>query len=156
MAISDRVDFLGWQDYASVWRILQRADLLVLPTVREGFPSVLLEAAAAELPIVTTPVGGIPDHFKDGVHAVFVAPGAPAQLARAILELLGDPARRARMGLANRMLVREFASDRVIPEYLRVFRELADCLCRVSEPRLERGAAAGQICRAHLARSGRS
>jgi glycosyltransferase involved in cell wall biosynthesis len=124
MAMSDRVDFLGWQDYASVWRILQRADLLVLPTVREGFPSVLLEAAAAELPIVTTPVGGIPDHFKDGVHAVFVAPGAPAQLARAILELLGDPARRARMGLANRMLVREFASDRVIPEYLRVFRQV--------------------------------
>jgi glycosyltransferase involved in cell wall biosynthesis len=124
MAISDRVDFLGWQDHAGVWRILQRADLLVLPTVREGFPSVLLEAAAAELPIVTTPVGGIPDHFKDGVHAVFVVPGAPAQLATAILELLGDPARRARMGVANRILVRGFAPDRVIPEYMQVFRQM--------------------------------
>ena len=123
--ISQAVEFLGWQSPADVQHVLERAAVLVLPSVREGFPSVVLEAMAAGLPIITTPVGGIPDHLHEGTHALFVPPGDVPALAARIITLLDDPTLRARLGAANLACVQTFAPERVVADYLAILRPLA-------------------------------
>jgi len=83
------------------------ADLLVLSSVHEGLGLVLLEAAAHALPAVATHVGGVPDVVEDGVTGVLVPPGSAEALARALDDLVRDPARRATLGAAAQARVRE-------------------------------------------------
>lgn len=77
-------------------------DIHVLPTLREGFPNVVLEAAAMQVPTVTTRATGAIDSVREGETGLLVAPGCPAQLAGAITTLLRNPHRRNAMGRAGR------------------------------------------------------
>jgi glycosyltransferase involved in cell wall biosynthesis len=87
-------------------------DLLVLPTYREGFGNVLIEAGAMELPVVATRVTGCVDAVQEGVTGLLVAPRQPAELASAIRVLLRDPDLRRRFGLAGReRALREFSPE---------------------------------------------
>ena len=90
-------------------------DLLVLPTYREGFPTVCLEAAAAGIPVVTTEATGARDAVVDGVTGRVVPVGDAAALAAAIAELLDDPARARALGAAAQDRVRaEFLPQRIL------------------------------------------
>ena len=75
--------------------------IVCLPSRAEGLPMVLLEAMSAGLPCVTTSVGSIADAVDDSVGAL-LPPGEPAALARALAELMDDPALRSRKGQAAR------------------------------------------------------
>jgi glycosyltransferase involved in cell wall biosynthesis len=86
--------------------LLANADLSVLPSHTEGLPNVVLEASAAGVPVVATRVGGTPEAIVDGETGWIVPPGDAVVLAGAVLNLLGDPARRARLGAAGREFVR--------------------------------------------------
>jgi len=66
------------------------ADLMVISSLSEGSPNVLLEAMAAGVPVVTTAVGGIPEIVEDQEHALLVPPHNPAAMAQAIDVLLSD------------------------------------------------------------------
>jgi lipopolysaccharide/colanic/teichoic acid biosynthesis glycosyltransferase/glycosyltransferase involved in cell wall biosynthesis len=81
------------------------AEVVALPTWREGFPQVPLEAAAMERPVVGTRVTGCVEAVADGVTGTLVPPGDPRALARAIRAYLDDPARRERHGRAGRARV---------------------------------------------------
>ena len=72
-------------------------DVSVLCSVSEGFPNSLVEAMAAERPIVATDVGGVRDAVRDGETGLLVPPRSPTQLAKAIECLLGDPSLRQAM-----------------------------------------------------------
>lgn len=96
------VSFPGFVRGPEKLRYLQQAALLALPSYAEGVPIAVLEGMAAGLPVVTTPVGGVPDIFVDGVNGLLVPPGEPHALAQAIGRLLDDPDLRAAMGRANR------------------------------------------------------
>jgi len=103
-------------------------DVLVLPTYREGFPGVPLEAQAAGKPVVTTNATGAIDSVQDGKTGVLVPAGDASALARAIGSLLADPAKREEMGHQGQdWVTREFAGDRVraalVNEYQRLTRE---------------------------------
>lgn len=76
--------------------------LLVLPSYFEGQPLVMIEAAAAGLAIVTTPVCGMPDFMTDGVEGRFVPVGDAPRLAATLRELLDDPVRLAALGVNAR------------------------------------------------------
>jgi len=95
-------EFLGSQDPAEMPDLFARADLLVLPSYGEGLPITLLEAMAAALPVVVSPVNAIPEVVSDPENGLFVPPGDRAALTRAIVALARDPERRRRMGAANR------------------------------------------------------
>lgn len=77
-------------------------DLVVLPTYREGFPNVLLEAAAMRVPVVATRVPGCVDAVEDGRTGLLVPPRDPRALASAIARYLHAPAQRRRHGGAAR------------------------------------------------------
>ena len=85
------------------------ADVFCLPSASEGFPVSVLEAMAAGLPLVVTPVGALPEILVDGVGCWFVPYGHPEQLAKVLSELLSPEYRfgRQRMGAENRRAVEE-------------------------------------------------
>jgi glycosyltransferase involved in cell wall biosynthesis len=93
--------------------LLAAADLFVLPSLDDAFPTALLEAMAAGLPVVATRAGGIPEIVDDGATGRLVPPGDPAALARAVAALLGDPAARRALGRAGRRRVAERFSTAV-------------------------------------------
>lgn len=90
-------------------------DVMVLPTWREGFPNVVLEAAASCIPVITTLATGSRDAVLPEVTGLLVPPGYPEAITEAVRKLLGDPARRKRMGIAAReWVIRRFVNQRVI------------------------------------------
>lgn len=106
--VSDLVDWLGAQNNAVVRRELLRADLAVLPCVvaadgeRDGIPIFLCEAMALGVPVVTTPVSGIPELVRDGDTGYLARPDDPASLADALARALGDPAALRAVGERGR------------------------------------------------------
>lgn len=105
--MDERVRWLGVVPGAGA--LLAAFDMLVLSSRTEGIPIVLLEAAAAEVPIVATHVGGVPSMFPDG-EVLLVPPDDPAALAAAMDAVRSDPdAARARALAARRRLERDFA-----------------------------------------------
>lgn len=95
-------EFSGSKNSQEIAPYFENADMLLLPSYSEGLPIALLEGMAASLPVVACPVNGIPEAMSDPDNGIFVPPGDSAALANAILDLVGDPERRARTGVANR------------------------------------------------------
>jgi glycosyltransferase involved in cell wall biosynthesis len=117
------------------------ADLLVLPSLVEGLPLVVLEAMAAGLPVVGTRVCGTSETVVDGVTGRLVPPGrlGPGAdgtgLASAILEVLQDDVLGGRWGTAGRArLERDFTADRMAHETADVYeRVLLDTSARSAD-----------------------
>ena len=97
--------------HARIRDLYREADLFVAPSEiaadgdRDGIPNVLLEAMATALPVVTTPVSGIPEVVRDGENGLLVPPADAAALAAAIERLAGSAALRERLGAAARRAV---------------------------------------------------
>lgn len=108
----DRVHRLGHhQDMPCFYAAI---DVLALPTRREGFPQVLLEAAAMERPVVASSIPGCLDAVVPGVTGTLVPASDPQALARALEAYLGDTGLRRRHGLAGReRVLREFRPQAV-------------------------------------------
>lgn len=120
----DSVRYLGPR--SDVPALLSIADMFVLPTYyREGVPRVLLEAAAAGLPLVTTRTPGCQDVVRHEWNGLLVPPRSAPALAGAILRLAADPGLRAAMGRRAREHVSaEFSLDRVADAYADVYDRL--------------------------------
>lgn len=117
------VEWLGHVD--DMPELLSKADIVVLPSYREGLPKSLLEAAACGIPLVTTDVPGCREVVCDGQDGLLVPPGDAEALAAAIERLLSDPELGRRLGLAARdKVVREFSEARVTRETWSLYREL--------------------------------
>jgi glycosyltransferase involved in cell wall biosynthesis len=117
--------------------LLALADVFAFPTeYREGVPRVLLEAALAGVPIVTTRMPGCSDVVRDGWSGRLVPPHTPRALAATILEMLAD--RQTAGGMATNaaaLVKREFSLEITVARYVEAYEELMD--------RRERGAAQG-------------
>jgi glycosyltransferase involved in cell wall biosynthesis len=96
--LGDRVRVLSWIDMHERDRLLAESDVFVLPSYAEGVPMSLLEAMAAGLPCITTPVGGIPDVFTHGTEGMMVTPGDTGQLRAAMTSFIGDETARLSCG----------------------------------------------------------
>jgi glycosyltransferase involved in cell wall biosynthesis len=117
------VEWWGQRDDAAA--VLAQAQVVVLPSYREGLPKVLLEAAASGRPMIATDVPGCREVVEHGVTGLLVPPREAAPLATAMAELLGDSQRGAVMGQRARELAeREFGLPAVIDRTLAVYREL--------------------------------
>jgi glycosyltransferase involved in cell wall biosynthesis len=117
------VVWLGSRD--DMPELMASANIVVLPSFREGVPKVLIEAAASGRPIVTSDVPGCREVCQDGINGLLTAPGDPDALERAIRRLIVDADLRRRMGAAGRRIAEEeFALDRVIEETLRLYERM--------------------------------
>lgn len=109
---------VGWVTGIDKVRLVTSCDVYVLPSYREGVPVSILEAMAAAKPVVTTPVGGIPEVVEDGVNGYLVQPGDVTALASRIVALLEDPALRQEMGRRNQARVQATSSLATVVEQL--------------------------------------
>lgn len=102
-------------------------DLFALPTYREGFPNVLLEAAAMELPVVATRVTGCVDAVADGATGALVPDRDVSALARALRRYLEDPDLRRKHGAAGReRVLREFRPEAIREALHAEYRDLCE------------------------------
>ncbi len=130
LGVGGHVSLLGWVKGADKARLLDEATVYVLPSYNEGLPMSVLEAMAHGLPVVSTPVGGIPEAVRDGEEGFLVPPGDVQLLADRLDRLLADPDLRARMGKAARArAVSHFGVAGVVEQWIALYDELG-CACR--------------------------
>lgn len=117
------VEYWGWQkDMSLVWKTAQ---VVCLPSYREGLPKVLLEAAACSLPLVATDVPGCREIVRPGINGWLVPRGDGRALAAALEEAVTRPDLRVQYGRAGRSIVEQDMSlQRVVDETLAVYSEL--------------------------------
>ena len=121
LGLSDHVRFLGHR--ADAREIVGMLEVLVVPSLTEGAPLIVLEAMASGVPVVASAVGGIPDQVRHGEEGLLVRPGDPDALAEALLELLRDPVRARRLGDAGlRRTEREFGHETMVRRVEAVYR----------------------------------
>jgi len=101
LGLEDRLTFHGFIPSPGVFDYLNSADVVLIPSLSEGFSVTAIEAMALGKPIVGTNVGGIPTAVSDGRNAILVEPEAQS-LANAVRELLQEPERMSAMSEANR------------------------------------------------------
>jgi glycosyltransferase involved in cell wall biosynthesis len=114
LGVADRVAFVGSRDDRAVRATYQQAAVFVLPCRRtpkgdqDGLPVSLVEAMAMGVPVVTTPVSGIPELVRDGESGLLVSPDDPAGLAASVEALLSQPELRARLVAGAREAAKEY------------------------------------------------
>jgi glycosyltransferase involved in cell wall biosynthesis len=114
-----------WGYRTDMPQVISSANLVVLPSYREGLPKVLLEAAAGGRAVVTTNVPGCRDAIEPGLTGLLVSVRDPEHLAAAIEQLLANPEDRKAMGVAGRCLaVNEFDIRAVVDKHLAIYRRL--------------------------------
>ncbi len=123
LGLTSRVHFTGWRE--GMPEILAMADLFVLPSLREHFGRVLIEAMAMGKAVVATGAGGVPEVVIHGETGLLVPPAQPRPLADAVLTLLSDPDRARRLGEAGRLrVVAEFSLSRHVEAVEALYKEL--------------------------------
>ena len=123
LGISQSVRGLGAQEEVSP--LLSAADVFLLPSAQESFGLAALEAMACEVPVVASDVGGLPEVIEHGVSGFLHPLDALDDMAASAVTLLTDPVRHRAMADAACQRVREhFCSERVVPMYEDLYREV--------------------------------
>jgi glycosyltransferase involved in cell wall biosynthesis len=117
LGLKDFVLFLG--DRTDIPEILKICDIVVLPSLNEGFGLAIVEAEAAGKPVVATKVGGIPEVIKDGETGILVPPRDSHKLASVIISLLKDKERAEKMGLYGRDFVKNNFNKEIMLERIK-------------------------------------
>lgn len=108
LGINNQVKFLGWINGEEKDKVFRHASIYCLPSYSEGFPMGVLDAWAYHLPVVTTPVGGIPDVAENGENMLLFTPGNVAQLSEILDSLISDKELYKNLSEASR----DFAQNR--------------------------------------------
>ncbi|HLY25567.1 MAG TPA: glycosyltransferase [Aggregatilineales bacterium] len=123
LGIAGRVHFLGWRDNAA--SLLTAFDVLLMPSLWEGFGLIALEAMAAHLPIIASRVSALPEIVMDGQTGGLVPPADPTALREALSNVLADSQQRQAMGQAGYRRLREaFSVQRMVEATLKVYNNL--------------------------------
>lgn len=110
------------------WSYIARAELFVLPSLWEGFGHVVIEAMACRVPVIVTDCDFGPSEIVQHEETGLVVPsGNAAALSRAMLSLLNDPDRAARLAANGFRRARDFERTKILKAYEELFRETGDC-----------------------------
>jgi glycosyltransferase involved in cell wall biosynthesis len=122
LGVAARVRFIGWQE--DMPALMAAFDLFCLPTMREGFGYVFLEAQAMGVPVVATAIEPLTETMAQGETALLVAPHDGTHLADALTRLVHDPAERRRLGANGAARVRRlFDQRRQLDQLAAVYRQ---------------------------------
>jgi len=126
LGLEDHVGLLGNLSSDEVADRLRASDALLVPSLDEGLPTVILEAMACGVPVVATDCGGVSEALTDGVEGFVVPPRDSEALKRALERLWREPELRTRMGEAGRRTATSrFTLERQLDEFLAMYREVA-------------------------------
>lgn len=123
LGVGHLVRFLGFR--SDIPDLLAAADIVALPSLREGLSMALLEAMAAGKPVVATTISSFQEATNNGESAILVPVQDAAALAAALTELAADPDRAAALGQRGREIyLQEYTLDRMTDQYLHLYEEL--------------------------------
>ncbi|MFQ5873747.1 MAG: glycosyltransferase family 4 protein, partial [Dehalococcoidia bacterium] len=123
LGIRHAVSFLGFRK--DVATLMRASDLIVLPSLEEGLPIVLLEALALARPVVATAVGGVPEVVRHQKTGLLVPPKDRRRLAEAMLYLLSDPEEAQKLAERGKQFVsQQFNVETTAHKIAEVYREV--------------------------------
>lgn len=131
--LESQVSYAGWVNGEEKIRLLNSSDIFVLPSYYEGVPISLLEAFSYHLPVITTPVGGIPDIVDDGVNGFLVPPGDQTRLHEAITRLMSDQTLRESFGQEAYQRCRTHLPEEVEKLLTNIYKQLLNHHEEISE-----------------------
>jgi L-malate glycosyltransferase len=121
------VEFVGKQPQSVIREYLSAADLFLLPSESESFGLSALEAMACEVPVIATRVGGIPEVIEEGGCGYMFDVGDVRGMSERAIAILGSDEARARLGGRGRQIaVTRFATEKIIPQYEELYRNVID------------------------------
>ncbi|WP_353931685.1 glycosyltransferase family 4 protein [Okeanomitos corallinicola TIOX110] len=126
LKITEQVNFLGWINSQQREQILAKADIFILPSYNEGLPMAILEAMAWGLPIITTPVGGIPELVINQQNGLLVQPGNIQELSTAIALLIKDEKLRRDLGIIARNNVEPYDINNYCQHLVDIYSSLSE------------------------------
>jgi glycosyltransferase involved in cell wall biosynthesis len=124
LGIGHRTRFLGFLPHERIPAVLRDVDILVLPSRYEELGSVLLEAMSAQVPIVASATGGIPELIRHRHNGLLVPPGSPSALATAVRELMADPPLAATLAVRAHQQARAYTWETLVHRVLDVYRSV--------------------------------
>jgi glycosyltransferase involved in cell wall biosynthesis len=119
LGIGDACTFTGWLLPHEVYKCFSGTRVFVLPSYEEGLPMAIIEALRAGVPVISTPVGSIPEVLTHGQDVIFVEPGDVDQLAAEVETQLTDQSANTKIGAGGRATFeRAFRIDSYMPRLL--------------------------------------
>jgi glycosyltransferase involved in cell wall biosynthesis len=121
VGIEKNVQFVGQVSHDEVFNYMNQADILVLPSLSEGFPMVILESMACGLPIIASRVGGIPDILTNEINGYLVEAKDSENLANKIILLLQDDSLRKEISDNNKNEVKKYSWENICIELEKIY-----------------------------------
>jgi len=119
------ITYLGVIPQPEAIKWYQKASIFILPSFWEAFPVVILEALSCETPVITTPVGGIPEFVRNFEDGILVPVGSPLKLAEAIKYLLDNKDIRIKFGKAGReWVIKNFSIGVIAKRLCNIYEEI--------------------------------
>ena len=123
LGVDERVIFWGWREDAL--NLIAKMDLLVLPSLREGLPTVVLEGFAQGTPVAAADIPGIRELVRPEESGWLFQPASPESLAKTILEALQDEPRRLQYSQAGKEIARDYTIQAAAEKYRLLYQRLA-------------------------------
>lgn len=118
------VDYRGWVSGEEKERLIQQADVYILPSYYEGVPISILEAMRCGKPVISTFVGGIPEIVESGVNGLLIAPGDHKALYHSLLFYINDRSNIRRHGSQSLLKVRDYYPEAITPQLEYIYSSL--------------------------------
>ena len=126
LGLDDIIIFEGWVSGEKKINLLNLADVYILPSYNEGLPISILEAMSYRLPIISTPVGGIPEILIQNDNGILIEPGDKRAIGEAILRMIDDMVFRHKAGESSYIKVRPYFPDNVAKKLETIYIELLE------------------------------
>jgi len=124
LKVNDAIRLIENIPYREMAEYYSAADALVVPSIYDSFPKVILEAMACKTPVIASTVGGVTELIRDSETGILVNPGNPDELAEAIIKILSDTDLREKIGLKARKLVEQFTWKHSAKRTLEIYENL--------------------------------
>lgn len=118
------VEYLGWIQDEQKDSFLSKTDVYILPSYIEGMPISILEAMSFRLPIISTPVGGIPEIVNDGINGILVEPGNSEQIFLALDFFIKNHTKIQEYGIASFEKAKCFFPENVFDKLEKIYKNL--------------------------------
>ncbi len=122
LQLSHIVSMCGFMD--DIYEYISQFDIVIIPSLWEGFPVIALEATACGKPIIATSVGDLPKIVQDGINGLLVEPGNPRALAEAIIKLADNIDMRQQMGRNSEEIAEKFSLETMVKNYARLYKHV--------------------------------
>ena len=124
LKVSDRVIFKGYVSHSKMPKYLKACDIFIRPSLSEGMGNSFIEAMAAKLPVIATPVGGIVDFLRDGETGYFCQPENPASVVKIVKRVINDSQKDIIIKNAYNMVLGKYDWDVITSQMKEIFNRM--------------------------------